>query len=1401
MLNFLIVPIDIEALHISSSSGYLSVEAMANFRNLPYLDRDYNPTTGDQQKAIGQDVNAGAPYISENIVSPPFQNRNLHLAPGLHLYWSLPKALKTGKQIEQGLIFPTVPNRWLIRCLSAGKSDRLWIVESDYLAPPDQINTQNSDSQGVCIPYPAQPEQGIYQPFRYLGRQLDFSDWCNDQGSHKYWGEKLTAIGYGEPSFLAFYPNCHSVFGCHDKHYDSEDSDLSYEILGWHSHGKFDYVRSLIEANKKASLSLTELLQLLQEAAQWQIKGDQPDEPSPLKTLYYGCLKFQPDEDSSNRPTSQVDDTVVLANSGTEALSAYLADRESPTDLQEKHQLENQLEALQLLSVMKKERFDLDQALAEARHEKGFVAQNSGLIWRIESIESNEENSPEYAIGQQQQGTPPPLNLPLPLAQDLQQLNCLQEQQNHTQHQINSRRQQLFADWYKYLICLHPPIDHLNHYPRPELVRAFLLEHEISELDPKLISLQNEAINAQRDQIQTQLTAFNLELKQAATQSPKLRQYELKSVPAPRYWQPNDPVVMVVSPTKKSSSSSRTPASADPYLTCFLHSDPDQNDCENDYGKLFNRSLLDQLAQAIQTSTQLTDHDRDRFTSIWRSQPWQPFLLEWEVEVTSLRSDRTYAQDFIERHYEDLNGAIEFQPRYPDLSNSSVPQKDVYNGRSFLSSYASDQHKQQISAFFAQLSDVQLFCKDEGIELTPGWLDAHCQRLKDWLKATPSPSSQYAQRQRPLHLLDIYQSLDQIDCLSQVLNGFNQALLGRKQTLQLGVDDPIGFEVDQEFVEIMRQAIQDSIISAPQPLSYFNPIRSGTLKILRLRLVDTFGQVRDVNWTNTVTPEHLKAMQGNAVSLPPRIVQPARINFRWLSGKDDREEAITHQETNPICGWLLPNRLDKTLEIYNADGQSLGELEIAKVGDERWRSAPASAFAVESIDEIDNPNLERVVAYLNESNDPFLEEFMQSAMAAWDQIDPDMADSNPSQALIMGQPIAVVRASLNLQLQGQPAINQDWNIFKQELEQFRRNTFRQNTLGERETNGFTTVRFPFYLGNHRNLSDGLIAYWPETQQGNKIVLSSSVYIPLDRGKNSTVNYLDPKTKIVLKQIVRTHEPFYQTLESPPQFITALVDPRANVQVVSGILPTKSIQIPPEYYVDILNKLSITFMVAPILSPGLVSIPLADAVDCSWSWIEPTGPKQWREILPIGKIDRDTFVTHFDQLPLTGLGDRIWDYLLQAKVGWLRSQDNPTKAIVVTPVDRRSRGLAPPYDALQDSIHALLQRFVSEEIDRNQFISIFDETRFVGLGDRVWSHLLEAEIGWVKPLTDEVEYLVVPQAERRSAKLRPPYDDFQAPIELLLASLADQVRPTLTDATFAPQTIREGWLKLQHLVPT
>ena len=146
----LMVPIHPDALHLATERSVL--EARADFRRLSLFDGE-------------QDVNPDVANLSQEILSQPFQDRVLDLKAGIHLHGSLPDALtrgvssgdgsvpnfrprkapgiskipgvflNSGTDPGGGIMFPAVPNRWLVT-RTHGASVNQRVVESDYLAMP-----------------------------------------------------------------------------------------------------------------------------------------------------------------------------------------------------------------------------------------------------------------------------------------------------------------------------------------------------------------------------------------------------------------------------------------------------------------------------------------------------------------------------------------------------------------------------------------------------------------------------------------------------------------------------------------------------------------------------------------------------------------------------------------------------------------------------------------------------------------------------------------------------------------------------------------------------------------------------------------------------------------------------------------------------------------------------------------------------------------------------------------------------------------------------------------------------------------------------------------------------------------------------------------------------------------
>src|SRR5205814_5362682 len=71
----------------------------------------------------------------------------------------------------------------------------------------------------------------------------------------------------------------------------------------------------------------------------------------------------------------------------------------------------------------------------------------------------------------------------------------------------------------------------------------------------------------------------------------------------------------------------------------------------------------------------------------------------------------------------------------------------------------------------------------------------------------------------------------------------------------------------------------------------------------------------------------------------PSLVQSARLDISFLANDGSGQDIIVSDNSNAICGWLLPNHLDGAISVYDADGILLGELCPLPQPD-NWRPSP-----------------------------------------------------------------------------------------------------------------------------------------------------------------------------------------------------------------------------------------------------------------------------------------------------------------------------------------------------------------------------------------------------------------------------------------------------------------------------
>jgi hypothetical protein len=1368
--SVLMVPVHLDALVLRESRPV--VGALADFTRLPYL-------------AGGRDVNSDTGYLSEAILADPLANQGLRLAAGIHLHWALPDALTRAGSRAHGMAFPAVPDRWLVLRGRTGQEDHDagWVVESDYLHPAGATAATGS------VAYPVSPGPGQQAPpFRYLGRVVPLADWvAADPAAERLTG--LTAVGYGEPTFAAFYPNCRNVFGLHDGDVPVADDalrGLRYDVLGWYSDGGEDYLASLLR-----STAPRDPAQALREVARWAVARPAGG-TVPARMACYGRLTFAPAGDVSSAPaTSPV--TVAVGNSGPEALCAYLADaiggvRPLVT--------EEQLEAMLLAPRLEQGGTDLGIRFSQALHEAGFVARPAGSLW---TLRQQTTAAAADAVGSARR-TAASAALPGDLApaldrlgHALNELNRAQQAYDRATDEIGSLGEQLFFDWYRYVLCAYPPAGTGEDYPDIDSVRR-LIERRGLPTVRAAVQAAGLMVNEPGDDGTAQPTAADGDPGSLASAvvrateqvralladlaaSPAMSQaslaHRMEPVEAPRYWEPAEPVVLLAGETLSASVKHGQDGR--------LHADG-LLDCQVVAAVAATPATAEEaatLARVVATLAPADGREQIGYRT-WISQDWHPLLMAWAVEVwpTATGAGPGYPPGFLTDGWQLADDEPELRLR--DGRGVLSPASTVYTGTSILTPYAQDLQVRRLAGYVMGIyqREHQLPAMPEEDAAAYLAVPANFEQVQQWVAAKSPPRG--PEPDPVATAVDALMRLRGVPSLSQSLGGFNDALLTRRHTLQLDVADPLGFDDYRAFTAAVGPYVQgpppgqlaapDGALlppylsggnrTAPQPLGTFQPIRSGAFRVLRLRLLDAFGRVLDLDWDRVISSRLLPAAAGgDLITLPPRFVQPARLNFRWLSADLGDQQLTELASHSPVCGWMLPNHFAESLAFYTADGTALGSIDRAG----RWRVAPGAVPV--SPDQVPDPHLGAVIGYLLGKDPAFLRKFHGAVDSALERIDPPILTSQQDTAVIVGRPLAVVRASVDLQLQGLPAADQTWTALRHDLRS-----------GTRQTAGFTGVGVPVRIGDYRQLSDGLVGYWVETPGGFDDVFNAPLSDPVD----------DPG--------IRTHAggeiAIWQAPGSPAQTLTMLVDPRGSLHATCGVLPVKTIDIPAGQYADALGRIEVTFPTGPILSSARdVEVPLPAGQDDAWSWVEAT-PAGWRRTWTQPTVDRQAF--------LDGLARALWERLTGRTVQWLRPvSEDPPAAAVVAVRDRVAASLA-PWPA---GIDAELDQILGPSPGAVLTLADFAAAAAPAIGTPAWDQLLDRAVGWLSPGSGaDLARVTVGEATAVPSLPAP-----LAGLDAVLRSVLDLTQRRILSPAPDPgphsagaQQIREGWLSLRRL---
>ncbi|WP_186826942.1 hypothetical protein [Shimia ponticola] len=1163
------------------------------------------------------------------------------------MHWHLPAGLtRPSANAQGGGQFPAVPNRWLVSRASPQLGAAQWIIESDYLHPP------GASHDAVSFPFLSDDQT----PFRLLGRTVRLDEATTAEPGSAYLrgtdGQSLlTAIGYGEPTFASYYPNCRSVFGFHDTDIrdDNDLTGLSYELLGWYSNLDDDL---LSQARDCLLSSKGTINDVLRREFGWSVAQETQTALSELDgILCHGRLDFAPESAPETVGALQVS-SVSLASNGEEALAAYLARDVVPDSSASVFDAIFQHEDLAEASVDRAAKFNV------VRHDKSFTARDAGRLWSISALSQAGETSNQ--------------GVPAGLADALAALNEAQRQFDRTKDRIAALRSRLFSDWYEYQLSLYhetdedtgedaqtalglggdgddaqtdpfgaesgqsdgddantPVTGYRGRHVSAQIIRDYLENHAVPEVEGLIAECGEFSVESATDaknvtsvdvissgqhaarvsaaaanlisQIEDMNARVASEAAQNDTETPPIA-LGLFTRAAPRCWQPKEPSILIAGPCARSQSHPLRAKDGTLPIAIVKVDDPVKDLVQAVSAE--NRRVLDAVSPP----------------QVWKRNTWSAHMVEWSAEYyPSATSDALTGEvSPFQLSDTDTNLTLEEGPDVPSLvtvvgTSLVSPQiKDVavarfesFLRRAMLADFKRSQRSDRNSND-PETGSLELALLDAYLPSVDRSTDAFDQNLCDIIRAYD-----WAQSNADIEAaLQAYVAMtrDGFGVLSQSLSGFNATLLTHKQTLQLPVDDPRMESAERNgFVHRLANLIGNSNVWAPRPVSTFSPVRSGALSISQLRLIDCFGQVMEIDRSDQVLSEMAtpsdNGHQPGHLTLSPRITQPARLFFRWLDAEtSEAKDREAFDAATPLCGWILPNFLDNSLAVYAADGAALGQLGV----DATWTPAPGGS-SVLNVGGISNDHLRRVVTEIQHSmqtESGFGEALVVTLQNALEHIDPVDAEAHKSMALLCGRPIAVVRAMLDLQLQGPAAIDRTETSFADDME-------RWDKTGKsvRTTKGIEDIRFPIRLGEYHQLNDGLIGYWVE-----------------DRSETGEISFRDqtfhaPQSTTEPSPSIRTHGPakdsqpvnITHTFGAEPQTLTLFMDPRCKVHATTGILPTKSIELPREAYADALEAIEVTFEAAPILSDrSMLRLPLGPEAGSTWSWLERRGD-DWTEI--------------------------------------------------------------------------------------------------------------------------------------------------------------------------------------------
>ena len=560
------------------------------------------------------------------------------------------------------------------------------------------------------------------------------------------------------------------------------------------------------------------------------------------------------------------------------------------------------------------------------------------------------------------------------------------------------------------------------------------------------------------------------------------------------------------------------------------------------------------------------------------AQPWIPAWLEWELAVTPAADLSGW-----------LLGPVDYEPASPDQAGPAAaggPPVTV-SGRAHLTTAPGTRLAGAVAT----------------------WLTAEQARDRDNTgEVDDSTATQIAA---------LGAAAAGLDLLSVSCDGVRTVLLGLPQTA-LSARQP------------------DGSVLPPAPAGLPVLLAGGTVTLTRLRVVDAFGRLLDLDPAGTVVPERAVVPGAQATMLrTPRISAPARCRLRLVgaettdpAGPADAvvDEVDASRQVSPVTGFLLPNHVDEGVQVFGADGTPLGELITEPTGGGVvWEPAPGRPLRADAAPGEGLTTAQRPLGLLASGmvaadataragqpasaaggpDESALSAFLRAIDTTLWTVDPISGAGSSAVASIVGRPVAVVRTVLSVDV----ADDLDALTLDDPGRAARAQAYAD----------LTRLGVPVRIGELTRTDDGVVGWFADDDYSRMHVVDKLVRDEALAAGPGLGHFGPWGTTPVVPDPQPIDHPYLDTADTvvvhpgSPRLLTVLMLPGSTASVTCGLVPRFTIALQRAWYAPGLEKLSPSVRVGPVLvDPGQVRLPAVTALGERQVLTHREGPLGWQD---------------------------------------------------------------------------------------------------------------------------------------------------------------------------------------------